>query len=73
MIREAEVKTAFRVAYDALDECSEPSYTEEYLSGVLRRFEEKWSEHKDNGLPRYLCVGICQWLGDVAKESRGNE
>ena len=70
MIREAEVKKAFRLAYDVLDRCQVPDGTPEYHANVLQMFEESWKNNKDNELLKYLSIGICEWLGDIAKENR---
>ena len=68
MIREAEVKKAFRLAYDTLAKCGEPEYTPEYLAGVLEMFKKTWEEDRKNELLKYLSIGICEWIGSIAKE-----
>ena len=68
MIRAEEVKRAFRTAYNVLDTLKDPEGTPEYFVEALRRFRKAWDEDHDNELLKYLSIGICEWLGDVAKE-----
>jgi len=66
MIREAEVKKAFRIAYNTLDKCGEPVNDPEYLQGVIAKFEQAWKDDQYNELLKYLSIGICEWLGSLA-------
>lgn len=68
MIREAEVKKAFRVVYEALDKCPDPVNNSEYFDKILRRFLEVDEENRGNKLVRRLLIGCYEWLTDIAKE-----
>ena len=70
MMREQEVKRAFRTAYDVLSKCGKPENDSEYMLGVIRQFEEAWRADMENELLRYLSVGICAWIGDLAMKEK---
>ena len=70
MIREAEVKRAFRSAYDTLGKCGEPRNDPAYITDVLEKFKASWKLDKDNELLKYLSIGICEWIGDLAMKGK---
>ena len=69
MIREEQVKRAFRVAYDTLGKCGEPEHTPEYAQTVINLFKDTWVENDKDELLKYLSVGIIEWLSDLAREA----
>ena len=69
MIRESEVKLAIRSAFETLSKVGEPCYSLEYVMNVLAMFKETWKNDPDNELLKYLSIGICEWIGDLAKEA----
>lgn len=71
MIREDEVKKAFRIAYETLGKCGEPVNTPEYAKGVADLFSKTWAESNKNGLLKHLSLGIIEWLGEIAKGAGG--
>lgn len=69
MIREEQVKKAFRIAYETLDKCGEPVNTPEYAKNVIELFSNTWVENNKDGLLKYLSLGIIEWLSDLAREA----
>lgn len=70
MIREEQVKKAFRVAYETLGKCGEPVNTPEYAKSVIELFSNTWIENNKDGLLKYLSLGIIEWLSDLAREAK---
>ena len=66
MIREAEVKRAFRIAYDTLAKCDEPKNDADYMLATLNMFQDAWKADGKNELLKYLSIGILEWIGSVA-------
>ena len=69
MIREEQVKKAFRVAYETLDQCDEPANTPEYAQKIIKLFSDTWVANNHDGLLKYLSIGIIEWLSDLAREA----
>ena len=70
MIRENEVKRAFRIAYNTLDTIGEPKNNHEYIMKALESFKKAWDGDPDNELLKYLSVGICEWIGDIVMKEK---
>ena len=69
MIREEQVKKAFRVAYETLDKCEEPVNTPEYAQTIIKLFSDTWVANNHDSLLKYLSIGIIEWLSDLAREA----
>ena len=69
MIREEQVKRAFRVAYKTLDKCEEPVNTPEYAQKIIKLFSDTWVENDKDELLKYLSIGVIEWLSDLAREA----
>ena len=67
MIREEQVKKAFRVAYDTLGKCDEPVNTPDYAQKIIKLFSDTWVDNNKDSLLKYLSIGIIEWLSDLAR------
>lgn len=67
MIREEQVKKAFRVAYETLGKCDEPANTPEYAQTIIKLFRDTWAANGQDSLLKYLSIGVIEWLSDLAR------
>lgn len=64
----AEMKRAFRLAYDALENADEPEATDGYFTKTACALAQISMDNPDNPILEYLLGGIYQYLSDAAEE-----
>lgn len=64
----AEMKKAFRLAYDALENADEPEFMDGYFTKTASALAQISRENPDNPLLEYLLNGVYHYLSDAAEE-----